>query len=246
MAHAYAVRPLPTIREILFPTDFSPCSQSALSYACAIATRFAASLHMVHVIGPAPLVGSAGEPYAEYTDETAWRKLSNLADSLRDKKFRYYTSIHRGSVSNVICRLVPERYIDLIILGTHGRRGLPHLIIGSVAEQVLRNATCPVLTIGPGVCKPPAAGGNVATTLFATNFSTLPTRALRYALSVACAKNATLILLHATRLADTDSARQAETAIASTREQVRDPVTERSAYHDRRGRDARTAGRCHS
>lgn len=221
MAHAYALRPLPTIREILFPTDFSACSQSALSYACATAKRFAASLHLVHVIGPAPLVGSAGEPYSQYTDETAWRKLANLADSVRDKKFRCHTSIHRGAVSNVICRLISERYIDLIILGTHGRRGLQHLIIGSVAEQVLRSATCPVLTIGPSICKQPAAGGNFATAVFATSFSALPTKALRYALAVACAKNTALILLHATEQADADSTRQAESAIASIKEQLR-------------------------
>lgn len=188
-----------SVSNVLFATDFSSCSRAALPYACAITRHFGAVLHLVHVVGPVPMIGPLGSPYTDvyYQDQLAQRELASIADDPAVKQVRHCESLHRGIVGDVVSRIVFDRSIDLIVLGTHGRSGLKYFVLGSVAEHIIRHATCPVMTIGPGVCKDGPPEGRFARVLLATNFSPASMDALNYALSIACANNATLILFHA-------------------------------------------------
>jgi nucleotide-binding universal stress UspA family protein len=142
------------ITRILVPTDFSPAADEALAYARTIADAFGASLHLLHVFEDpyttavyAPEVYSVVPPgFREAALQDAERRLN---ERLRiDENARGATTdISIGPPAKEIVRCAEERNIDLIVMGTHGRSGLAHLLLGSVAERVVRTAPCAVLTV---------------------------------------------------------------------------------------------------
>ncbi len=95
---------LPAIRNVLLATDFSPASQAALPYACAIARRFGGTLHIVHVVGPVPMIGPLGSPYVDVgrENELARRKLVDFANTASLSTVRHWQTLHRGPVCDVI------------------------------------------------------------------------------------------------------------------------------------------------
>lgn len=191
--------PLPRFTNILFATDFSFCSQAALPYACTIARKFEATLHVVHVLTAEEQIEVPSRiPKAQRDNHEALarRALADLIDASPIHEIHHVASTHRGAVPAVISHLVSERGIDLIVLGTHGYHGLKYFVLGSTAEHVLRHASCPVLTVGPGAARR-GAGASFAKILLATDFSPVTLRALSHALAIALAHNSTLILFHA-------------------------------------------------
>jgi len=104
--------------------------------------------------------------------------------------------LERGELQDVISAIILQHGIDLLVLGTHGRKGIKRLVLGSVAEQIFRFATCPVLTVGPKVARQPAQFKTLNRVLFATDFSSGSLHALPYALSLAEENEASLVLLH--------------------------------------------------
>lgn len=190
---------LPKIANILYATDFSPCSRTALPYACTLASRHRATLHMINVVGPHPLVGPLGTHYAEVEDEDerARRELALIAEAPMVKALRRECTVHRGNVPDVVCRVADERGIDLIVMATHGRRGVRQFVLGSVAEQVVRHAHCAVLTIGPGASKQGPAGGRFARMLVALDLSPASLAVLDYARTMALANESRLVIFHA-------------------------------------------------
>jgi len=142
-----------TITRILVPTDFSATSDVALDYAVTVAKRFGASLHLLHVVDD-PFVGGAfgSEMYitsvpamrVHLVDEAASR-LSHLLPQCRRVAAR--TEVRVGRPADVIREVAEEHGFDLIVMGTHGRTGMAHLLLGSVAEKIVREAPCPVLTV---------------------------------------------------------------------------------------------------
>jgi nucleotide-binding universal stress UspA family protein len=199
MAHAIPASPLPRVENILFATDFSPISQAATPYACAIAKRFGATLYVVHVVGPKQMIGPLGAPYADVDreDEDARQQLTILTEQPPVKQIRHYATIHRGEVWDLVLHLASSWDIDLIVVGTHGRHGFKQLMLGSVAEQIFRRAACPVLTIGPAVPKHELPADRFTKILLATDFSAASVHVLHHALAIACANNSTLVLFHA-------------------------------------------------
>lgn len=193
------VQPQPRIANILFPTDFSPCSQIALPYACMLANQHGATLHLINVVGQRPLVGPLGVPYAEveHEDNGALRELDSLGKSPAIKALRHECSIHRGTVWEIVCRLVDNWAVDLVVMATHGRTGVRQFVLGSVAEQVFRHVRCPVLTIGPGANKLGPALGRFSTILAATDLSPGSGKVLEYAHAFSIANKSILILFHA-------------------------------------------------
>ncbi len=188
----------PALKNILFATDFSPCSQTALSYARAIAERHNSTVHMVHVVAPEPAVEimySGPELTSEQAD--AETMMENLLASRPFGRVACTTAIKEGPLWQALASLIEEKSIDLIVLGTHGRRGLKKLVLGSVAEEVFRLAPCPVLTVGPHVMPERAAAADFKTILFATDFDSGSQHALAYAILMARANDSRLILLHA-------------------------------------------------
>lgn len=143
-------RPI-AIKHILVPIDFSDCSLDALEYAIPLAKRFEAPVTIVHVLEWASVgVDFSVVDLAEGTKvrkETETR-LSDLAAVIRAQGLSVETVIRSGGApADFVLECAGERGADLIIMGTHGRRGLSRLLVGSVAEGVLRQAACPVMTV---------------------------------------------------------------------------------------------------
>jgi nucleotide-binding universal stress UspA family protein len=123
--------------------------------------------------------------------------MDRLTQSAGLQDVLHTVTMERGDVWEVVSRLVGDLHVDLVVLGTHGRRGLKHFVMGSVAERIFRHATCPVLTVGPEVQKPGLLSGRIGSILYATDFSQGSLHALEYALSLAVTNRATLSLVHA-------------------------------------------------
>ena len=145
----------PSLNRILVPTDFSETADVALDYAKQLATKMGASLHLLHVFtDPYAVAGCAPEVYAavppdarERARNEANERLVERLDSDEEQRFRGTRGIVRGLTAPQIVAYADSQDIDLIVMGTHGRRGVAHLLLGSVAEHVVRTASCPVLTI---------------------------------------------------------------------------------------------------
>ena len=143
-----------TLKNILVPTDFSPPSEAALRYGRELATRFGATLHLVHV-APNIYAAYGAENYAAVSpdlqnqiEEDARRQLESLvvdADKFGPPVRR--TVITAGSPALTIVNYATGHDVDLIVMGTHGRGAIAHVFMGSVAERVVRLAPCPVLTV---------------------------------------------------------------------------------------------------
>lgn len=130
------------VRRILFPTDFSPSSLHALPYAEEMARRFDAEL-LVLFVDFAP---SIYDPSQEDVPSSK-RALERAAGALRARGVRARGVYRRGAAGDEIVRGAAAEEADVIVMGTHGRTGLTHALMGSVAESVVRRAACPVLTV---------------------------------------------------------------------------------------------------
>jgi universal stress protein A len=143
----------PLIQQIVVPIDFSDASVRAAQYAAALARRLDASVHLVHVLEPSEMVGGTfefyGGPPAEYLDRLYWKRRSQLVAvgaSLGDG-VHVTSEVRHGTPADSIKNAAIDYGADLVIMSTHGRSGLSHLLMGSVAEQVIRTARCPVLVV---------------------------------------------------------------------------------------------------
>ena len=142
------------ITRILVPTDFSETADAALDYAFGIAERFGASLQLLHVLED-PLVyeGMSGESYVAEAPAIRTAMLNDARDRLRhraaprESKVNIQGEVLFGHGARAIAEYAAEHGHDLIVMGTHGRTGVAHLLLGSVAERLVRTAPCPVLTV---------------------------------------------------------------------------------------------------
>jgi nucleotide-binding universal stress UspA family protein len=140
-------------KKILVPVDFSPHSDAALDAALSLAKHYDASITLLHVFEPIALAlpeGAGFYPTAQLTDamhETE-RMLNVKRDELSPRAGKAVEVVQRnGSPPHEIVDFAKSRSFDLVVLGTHGRTGLAHMLIGSVAERVVRSAPCAVLTV---------------------------------------------------------------------------------------------------
>ncbi|MBM3850759.1 MAG: universal stress protein [Verrucomicrobia bacterium] len=156
-----AVSPLPPEtparlhpRHLLVPTDFSPASKKALAYADAFASTFGSRITLIHVIEPMVLPPEYGYlPHYSPEDEArqveaVHRQLLDIAVGLDTAK-RTEFSVRVGRPWHEVVGAVGELGIDLLVLTTHGRTGLRHMLMGSVAEKIVRHTHCPVLVVRP-------------------------------------------------------------------------------------------------
>jgi nucleotide-binding universal stress UspA family protein len=142
------------IRHILAPTDFSDSSKKALSDAFELARTFGATLLLLHVLEPSPYLGeftlpTMGEELLGDLERQASAALAQVLPEAQQAKIEVTRAVAIGSPSQKIVETAEAEHVDLIVMATHGRTGLSHLMIGSVAERVVRAAPCPVLTIRP-------------------------------------------------------------------------------------------------
>ena len=140
---------------ILVPTDFSPQSAAALATAKELAARFAASIHLLHVLeDPYATASFAAEVYGyippglkESWQRAAEKQMLAVFPATERELFRATSDVAFGAPARTIVEYAEADGFDLIVMGTHGRGGVAHLLLGSVAERVVRTAGCPVLTV---------------------------------------------------------------------------------------------------
>ena len=137
-----------SLKTILHPTDFSDSAQSSFQFACALATDMKARLIVFHVVPP---MGALVDDLIDYTspdhEHRAWTRLRDLQQAALDGfGLEIDIDLSEGDPGAEILKTARQRGCDLIVMGTHGRTGLRHLLMGNVAERVVRKAGCPVLT----------------------------------------------------------------------------------------------------
>jgi nucleotide-binding universal stress UspA family protein len=142
------------LHRILVPTDFSKHSENALTYATAFAEKFGAELYLLHVVQdlavfiPEALTAAPPiSPPVEQLTAAVRQALDRVIESHQLRRFNAHAEVREGNPFYEIVRFAKEENIDLIIMGTHGHSGLVHVLLGSVAEKVVRKAPCPVLTV---------------------------------------------------------------------------------------------------
>lgn len=147
------------LKRILVPVDFSECSRKALRYALPFAREFGAEINLLYVVESAYVMGSMGEfgtgeyvpvDYAAMETELvaiSARQLRELATAEIGSSATWKPIIRQGRPATEIVEAAREIEADLIVIATHGHTGLKHVLLGSVAENVVRHAPCPVLTV---------------------------------------------------------------------------------------------------
>jgi nucleotide-binding universal stress UspA family protein len=186
-----------TLKNILFATDFSQAADAAAPIAIQIARRYGAKVYGVHVNRFDDYTAAAPDAWAamaEATEKEAKEDAGRLNEQLQG--IEHEVVVAEGSISEVMSNLVEQKEIDLIVLGTRGRKGLEKVILGSVAEQILRQAPCPVLTVGPHVNLWSDEYTKMREIVYATDLANDTPVAAPYAISLAQENQAHLVLLH--------------------------------------------------
>ena len=219
------------IKLIVCPVDFSEFSIRAYHYAVSLAEHYRAKLVAQHI------VELWRYPYADYAASQGdyqefWRALREGGEERLREFVKKHTHdeiqpelvVHEGIAADSILSFAQARRADVIVMGTHGRRGFDRLVLGSVTDRVMRTAPCPVLAISKLPHDFMAAGGerrhvhHLSRILFCTDFSENSERALNYAISATAEYDAELALLHV--LEDVPSTPKREETIATATEQL--------------------------
>ena len=190
------------LKSVLMATDLSPASVKPLHHALTIARHYGAKLHVTHVVSSVPYL-MAGPEALELGCDAAFQDMQQLQrELLHDGSLNgldYEFTVRRGCVWDQLRAAISEKQIDVAVVGTHGRCGLEKVILGSIAEEVFRQADCPVLTVGPHSYRE----GRIAlftdetrTYVFATDFSDASLDSLPHAVSFAGRTKARLIVVH--------------------------------------------------
>jgi nucleotide-binding universal stress UspA family protein len=185
------------LKNILFATDFSAAAEAAMPFAIQVARRYGAKVYGVHVnsfddyTGAAPNAWAAMAEAAEKETKEDARRLNEQLQGIE-----HDVVIGEGNIWELVSNLIREKQIDLVVVGTRGRTGLGKALLGSVAEQILRQAPCPVLTVGPHVTLEPEKAAEMHQILYATDLAAEFPAAAPYAISLAQENQAHLVMLH--------------------------------------------------
>ena len=183
-------------KNILFLTDFSEASQPAMEYAATLAKHHHATFYAGHIHTPTAPLQLDGDPLMEYLDAVREEKRKEVSRLIEPFGLNSKVLVSEGMIEYAIERWTIVHGIDLIVVGTHGWKGLERLLLGSTAELILRSAICPVLTVGPHVAKLEHGPEYIDRILFATDLTPPSEYAVSYALSFAHERCAHLTFLH--------------------------------------------------
>jgi nucleotide-binding universal stress UspA family protein len=217
-----------TINKILCPVDFFPASDAAVNYAAGLAANYDATLHLLHVMAPV-IPGSFEFPMAtvditKSVEESCRRELKVLEEALRDTGVRVQIDLRSGDVYDEIKRVIEIEKPDLLVMGTHGRRGAERWFMGSTTEKMLRHTPVPLVTIsatGDKAASPP----RFRRILVTTDFSDGTPDALAYAFSVAQENESNVTLLHVLHDVSMDlSGKYRESLISGVQKQLDEMV----------------------
>jgi nucleotide-binding universal stress UspA family protein len=184
-------------RNILFATDFSAASANAIPYVKRIAKHYEANLVALNVHTPTvnpmtpPETWAAAEAAEEAREQQQREELLRTFEGIPTR-----VVMEEGGIQENLQAAIAKYHTDLVVIGTRGRAGLGKLLLGSVAEEILRTTTCPVLTVGPYADQTKGADGQVREILFATDFTSEKQAAAAYAVSLAEEFQARLVFLH--------------------------------------------------
>lgn len=187
------------LKKILFATDFSPVAEEALPYAIALARQYGAKVHALHVRFPStyPVVDPDTVPAViEAAEEQAKFEAQQLHEMFRDVP--HEVTVAEGDLWPILGEIVEKQNVDLIVVGTHGRKGFSRAVLGSAAEEIFRKAPCAVLTVGPRISHDTQRRLRMKEILFATDFSAESLAALPFAVSLAQEHESNLTLLNVT------------------------------------------------
>ena len=175
-----------TLKRLLFATDFSAASDTAFEYARSIAERYHAQMYVVHVIDLDAFDLISSESTTEVlkqAHEQARQKIAGMLTTRGLPSDQFHIVVTHGVVPEALTGIMRQYDIELAVLGTHGRRAFKKLLLGSIAEEVFRVASCAVLTVGPKTA--PIANVRPQHILYPVEFAPDPSDAARYAISLA-------------------------------------------------------------
>jgi nucleotide-binding universal stress UspA family protein len=130
------------LRKILVTTDLSDYSLAAVEYAASFGLLYSSTLHLLHVV-------DSKEGHRLHSDAEAHRMLEEFVAANVSPDVRFIPVVRMGHPAEEVCRFAEEEGVDLVIVATHGRTGLRHILLGSVAEKIVRLSSAPVLTVKP-------------------------------------------------------------------------------------------------
>lgn len=193
------IAPAIELRQILFATDFSDASLAALPLVSKIAHRYGSRVFVMNVSTPIAYAMVSPEAAAALQHRDELHARSKVKDLLKTADLAGLSTtvvVRSGIPTDELDHFVREHKIDLAIPGTHGRTGMKHLVMGSVAEDLFRHLPCPVLTVGPNISKPAVQAVDVRHILFPTDLSDESQAVFPYLASLASQYKASLTLLH--------------------------------------------------
>lgn len=153
------------VNRILAPVDFSEVSQYSLDAAASLASQLGASVVILHSVEPVYFAGTMFGPeinvphLVEEQRRAAKSAMETMLKRMEKKGVRAVGMVETGVPQDVILKTAAAKKCDLIVMGTHGRSGVTHMLLGSVAEKIVRSATCPVLTVRAPEAGKRTAGG---------------------------------------------------------------------------------------
>jgi nucleotide-binding universal stress UspA family protein len=223
-------------KNILYLTDFSQPSEAALPFALAVARVFGAKIYALNVLIPAGYVYTTPDLTAialAAEEKTAIAEMKKV--EARIAGLPHEVLVERATeIWEPVKHAIVENNIDLVVLGTQGRTGAHRYCFGSVAEEIFRHSTVPVLTIGPGVRTNASNFSGFRRVLFATDFSPEAAVAAPYAISLARKQDACLILVHVVpklRAADSPDAARAAISVAEAMHRLYEIPSENPALN---------------
>jgi nucleotide-binding universal stress UspA family protein len=206
------------IKRVLYLTDFSQASARVLPFAVGLANKHHATLEALHVL--TPVIPETCPEAVQADVELAEAQMKRISATIPDVGLQI--NMTRGiGIAEAIAEAIHDRHVDLIVLGTHGRTGMPRLVLGSVAEEIFRRSPVPVLTVGPHVPDVTTAAAKFHRVLFATDFSSESEAAAPFAFSFADEQPARLMLLHIAPKAELGTVRDEKKFEASVIETIR-------------------------
>ena len=186
------------LKNILLATDFSPASEVALPHALRIAGQYGSKLYLAHVISPEVtevVSPDSTETMVQEARRLAQQEMEHLLSAAGQAGVSCQPLIREGVIWDVLQDMIHENGIDLMVVGTHGRRGLRKLLLGSVTEEVFRLASCPVLTVGPRTSETRSKDVGLSHILYPLEFVPDSSDAAAYAVSLAEEYHAKLTLM---------------------------------------------------
>jgi len=210
---------------ILVATDFSPISTRALDYAVSVARRYESRIYLAHVVSPDAYPLAAPEITVRSVEKQLHEARAKTQELLLSNRFQgvpYEVYIEEGALWPVLEAMVKKYEIDLVVVGTHGMGAVQKVLIGSGAEQIFRQCSQPVLTVGPAVENKYPTHREFKNILFATDFGLGAEREASFAFSLGQEHEATVTLLYVVRHMDDYS----EDGMALKREAIRHQLRE--------------------